>query len=91
VISQHEMPAHKVEISGQAAHPVIRVDGFELRTVVKASLTLAADEVPVLKVALLPLDAFDIGVQSRVVVDKATEKALKAMGWVPPPVPGEKQ
>lgn len=84
MIGLHEA-CHLVEIrEKQPGHPVILLDGCEIRTAVAATLTLGVDRPPQLKVALLALDGMDVTVQARVMVDEETAAALVAMGWAPP-------
>lgn len=78
-------PAHLIEIREKSpGHPVILLDGREVRTATSAVLSLGVDRPPTLRLALLAIDGMDVTVQGRVMLDDETAAALVAMGWTPP-------
>ncbi len=85
LISPHEVPTHRVAITGTSPGRVIlELDGQEIRTCTKAVLTLDAEDVPTLKMSLLVLTDLKTDVPAHVLLDKPTRRALEAMGWTPP-------
>jgi hypothetical protein len=85
MISPYEVPTHQVTITADSPGRVsIAIDGEELRTCTKATLSLDAENAPVLKLALLVLNDIHTDLPAHVVLDKPTRRALAAMGWTPP-------
>jgi hypothetical protein len=89
MISEYERPASHVAIRTSGGAATVTVDGHELRTVVKATLALDGDGPPVLKLALLAASGLEVDGHAVVMLDKATRKALQAMGWTAPPERGD--
>lgn len=76
---------HQVSIRGSGPAVTVALDGYELRSVTRAVLTLDAEaRVPVLELSLIVLNDLETGVPAHVVLDKSAHAGLVAMGWAPP-------
>jgi len=84
VISPWERPASHVSIRTEGPVARVLIDGHELRAVTKVVLSLDSDGPPSLKLSLMSAGGLEADVDAAIWVDKATARALKAMGWTPP-------